>query len=172
LEINFNDCTNVSKLFLSSDKMVGIYNKIKNGLNWLKGKAAKYVAPVVSTLGDFANSEFVQGAAGLLTPALNMAIPGLGTGISKGLQWAGQAGDIAKGLAEGYAEYGDDFSLEDMYKNVTSGKYKSGKKSKKRIPGGIDLSKRPDDLHPRIELKALMPAEDEFRTGSFVEELD
>jgi hypothetical protein len=136
--------------------MVGIYSKIKNGLNWLKGKAAKYVAPVVGQLGDLANSEFVQGAAGFLNPFLNSVAPGLGTGISTGLSYLGKAGDIANGLAADYKEKGDDFGFTDMYKNITSGKY-----TKNRVPKGIGLSKRPDELHPRIELKALPEPEEE-----------
>ncbi|GHU18258.1 hypothetical protein FACS189472_06320 [Alphaproteobacteria bacterium] len=149
--------------------MVGIYAKIKNGLNWLKGKAAKYVAPVVSKLGDFADSDFVQGLAGLATPALDMAIPGLGTGISKGLNWIGKAGAIAKGLSADYNERGDDFGVGDIIKNVATGKYDKYRKNK--IPDGIKFAKRPTDLHPRIELKAL-PSGDETYTGSYVEELD
>jgi hypothetical protein len=146
--------------------MVGIYNKIKNGLNWLKGKAAKYVAPVVSGFGDFASSDFVQGAAGLLTPALDMAIPGLGTGISKGLEWAGKAGDVAKGLAADYKTLGDNFGFVDMFNNVRSGKY-----TKK---GGINLAKKPTDLHPRIELKSITSGDDDgdIETASLVEEID
>ncbi|GHU18479.1 hypothetical protein FACS189472_06860 [Alphaproteobacteria bacterium] len=101
--------------------MVGIYAKIKNGLNWLKGMAAKYVAPVVCKLGDFADSDFVQGLAGVVTPALDMAIPGLGMGINKGLDWAGKAGAIAKGLSADYAEQGDDFGVGDIFKNVATG---------------------------------------------------
>jgi hypothetical protein len=150
--------------------MVGIYSKIKNGLNWLKGKAAKYVAPVVGTLGDLANSEFVQGAAGFLNPFLNSAIPGLGTGISTGLSYLGKAGDIANGLAADYKEQGDDFGFTDMYKNITSGKYTN---KKNRVPKGVGLSKRPDELHPRIELKALPEPEgnDEYN-GPVIEEVD
>jgi hypothetical protein len=52
-----------------------------------------------------------------------------------------------------------------MIKNVASGKYT------KRGPKGIDLAKRPDQLHPRIELKALPPPDGNYN-GSYVEELD
>ncbi|GHU23250.1 hypothetical protein FACS189472_16240 [Alphaproteobacteria bacterium] len=150
--------------------MVGIYAKIKNGLNWLKGKAAKYVAPVVSKLGDFADSDFVQGLAGVVTPAIDMAIPGLGTGIRKGLDWVGNAGAIAKGLSADYQEQGDEFGVGDIIKNVATGKY-----SKYRRGGdGIKFAKRPNELHPRIELKALPSADDNeySKSGSYVEELD
>jgi hypothetical protein len=149
--------------------MVGIYNKIKNGLNWIKGKAAKYIAPIVSGFGDFASSDFVKGAARLLTPALDMAIPGLGTGINKGLEWAGKAGDVAKGLSEDYKTQGDNFGFVDMFNNVRSGKYT------KKSPGGINLAKKPTDLHPRIELKSIISGDDEYgeiKSASFVEEID
>ncbi|GHU22439.1 hypothetical protein FACS189472_15320 [Alphaproteobacteria bacterium] len=151
--------------------MVGIYNKIKNGLNWIKGKAAKYVAPIVSKLGDFADSDFVQGLAGIATPALDFAIPGLGTGISKGLDWVGKAGAISKGLMNDYNEQGDDFGVGDIIKNVATGKYA---KYRRNVPDGIKFAKRPDDLHHRIQLKSLPAPEDESgnRTGSYVEELD
>jgi hypothetical protein len=149
--------------------MVGVYSKIKNGLNWLKGKAAKYVAPVVGTLGDIANSDFVQGAAGFLNPFLNSVAPGLGTGISTGLSYLGKAGDIANGLAEDYKEKGDDFGFSDMYDNIRSGKY-TNRKSK--VPKGIGLSKRPDELHPPIELKSLPGREDEDVVGPNIEEVD
>jgi hypothetical protein len=143
--------------------MVGIYNKIKNGLNWLKGKALKYVAPAIGKLGNFAQSDFVQGVSGFAQPILNTFVPGLGTGVSKGLEWLGGAGDIANGLAEDYQKQGDSFGFGDMYKNVTSGKYTKSRKTK--VPNGIKLSQRPDQLNDRIELKsdlkALMPAEDD-----------
>jgi hypothetical protein len=143
--------------------MVGIYNKIKNGLNWLKGKALKYVAPAIGKPGGFAQSDFVQGVSGFAQPILNSFVPGLGTGINKGLEWLGSAGDVANGLADDYKQQGDNFGFSDMYKNVTSGKYTKSKK--KKVPEGIKLSQRPDQLNDRIELKsdmlALMPPEDD-----------
>jgi hypothetical protein len=154
--------------------MVGIYNKLKNGLNWLKGKAMKYVAPVVGQLGDFANSDFVQGVAGLASPFLDTIAPGLGTGINKGLGWLGSAGDIANGLAADYKAQGDNLGFGDMFSNVTSGKY-SKKNAFASPKGGINLSKRPDDLHPRIQLKELTAGEDSGGKptfASYVEELD
>jgi hypothetical protein len=142
--------------------MVGIYNKIKNGLNWLKGKALKYVAPAIGKLGDFAQSDFVQGVSGFAQPILDTFVPGLGSGINKGLNWLGGAGDVASGLAEDYAKQGDNLGFGDMYKNITSGKYTKSKK--KKVPDGINLSQRPDQLNDRIELKsdmlALMPPDD------------
>jgi hypothetical protein len=88
-------------------------------------------------------------------------VPGLGTGINKGLEWLGSAGNVANGLAEDYKKQGDNFGFSDMYKNVTSGKYTK----KPKVPKGIGLSQRPDQLNDRIELKsdvlALMPPDDE-----------
>jgi hypothetical protein len=57
-----------------------------------------------------------------------------------------------------------------MYNNITSGKYTK----KNRVPKGIGLSKRPDELHPRIELKALPEPEpeDDGYAGPVIEEVD
>ncbi|GHU18299.1 hypothetical protein FACS189472_06410 [Alphaproteobacteria bacterium] len=118
--------------------MVGIFNKIKNGLNWIKGKALKYVAPAIGKLGDFAQSEFFQGIRKFGAPALDAVIPGLGTGINTGLDWLGKAGDTANGLSQDYRDQGDDFGYSDIFKNVASGKYAK----KRKIPGGIGLAKR------------------------------
>ena len=98
------------------NEMVGIYAKIKNGLSWLKGKALKNVAPVIGSIGDFANSSLVQGIAGLAAPALDSFAPGLGTGIKTGLGWVGNAGSIANGLARDYAEQGDNLGYTDIFK--------------------------------------------------------
>jgi hypothetical protein len=152
--------------------MVGIYAKIKNGLNHLKGAALKNVAPIVGTIGDIAQSDFMQGLAGMAGPVLDTFIPGLGMGINKGLSWIGKAGDIANGLTQDYALQGDQLGYSDIFKNVTSGKYtKSAQKSMPK--GGINLAQRPDQLHPRVELKALPPpGEYEPVTQSYVEEVD
>lgn len=153
--------------------MVGIYAKIKNGLNWIKNKGAKYVAPVVGGLGNIANSDLIQGAASFLNPYLNTVVPGLGTGISTGLSLIGKAGDIASGLAAHYDKLGENFSFSDMYNNVRSGKYSR----KSKLKDSIGLAKRPDELHPLIELKSL-PAPDDLNDtyprggGPIVEEID
>ena len=145
--------------------MVGIYSKIKNGLNWLKGKAAKYVAPIVGTIGDFANSDLVQGAASFASPFLDTVVPGLGTGIKTGLSWMGKAGDVANGLAADYEKYGNDFGISDMIGNVARGKY-NGKQQ--GVGAGINFAKRPDDLNSLIELKSL-PSPGQ---RSYVEEIE
>jgi hypothetical protein len=151
--------------------MVGIYAKIKNGLNYLKGTAFKNVAPIVGTLGDIAQSDFMKGIADFASPFLDAFAPGLGTGVNKGLSWIGKAGDIASGLAQDYAEQGDELGFGDMFKNITSGKYNKSQRSSPK--GGIDLAQRPDQLHPRVELKALPPpGEYNPVTKSYVEEID
>jgi hypothetical protein len=151
--------------------MVGIYNKIKNGLNWLKGKALKYVAPAIGKLGDLASNELLNGVVGVATPFLNTIAPGLGTGIGKGLDWLGNAGTIANGVAADYAEQGDKLGFGDIYTNIKSGKYNK----KRSVPKGIDLAERPEKLHERIELK-MLPAPDDYdgetASASFVEEVD
>jgi hypothetical protein len=113
----------------------------------------------------------------MASPFLNTIAPGLGTGINKGLGWLGTAGNIANGLAEDYKEQGDNLSFSDMFNNVKSGKYsKAGRKGVSKSPGGIDLGKRPEDLHPRIQLKQLTSGDEEEDAPksfkSFVEELD
>ncbi|GHU18322.1 hypothetical protein FACS189472_06490 [Alphaproteobacteria bacterium] len=150
--------------------MVGTYAKIKNGLNWLKGKAVKYVAAIVTKPGDVADSDFMQGLAKVITPALDTAMPGRGMAVDKGLDWVGKAGAISKGLSEDYSKLGKDFSFTDAIANVATGKY--DKYRTKQVLKGIQYAHRPDELHSRIQLKAL-PEPDAFtRTGSYVEELD
>ncbi|GHU24013.1 hypothetical protein FACS189472_17020 [Alphaproteobacteria bacterium] len=149
--------------------MVGIFNKIKNGLNWMKGKALKYVAPVIGKLGDFAQSDFVQGIRKLGAPMLDSVIPGLGTGINTGLDWLGKAGDVANGLSQDYQEQGDNLGYSDIFKNIATGKYVK----KRKVPDGISLAKNPDQLHERIQLK-MLPAPDDAQgvSASYVEEID
>jgi hypothetical protein len=160
--------------FYIKERMVGIYNKLKNGLNWIKGKAMKYVAPAVGQLGEWASSDLVKGVAGMASPFLDTIAPGLGTGINKGLGWLGTAGNIANGLSADYQEQGDKLGFSDMFANIKSGKYTKGK-TVASPKGGITLSKRPDDLHPRTQLKELTAGDDgEGRPtfASYVEELD
>jgi hypothetical protein len=148
--------------------MVGIYAKIKNGLNYSKGAALKHVAQIVGNIGDFVQGDFMQGLTNLAAPVLDTFVPGLGTGVSKGLSWIGKAGNIANGLAQDYATQGDALGFGDMFKNITSGKYTATGKT-----GGIALAKRADQVHPRLDLKALPPpGEYNPATGAYVEEID
>jgi hypothetical protein len=147
--------------------MVGIYSKIKNFFSDLGDKAKsvafEYVAPVVGKLGNIAGSEFVQGLATKAAPYLNGVIPGLGTGIQTALPWAKQIGDVANGAYKNYMQ-NPNYGFGDLINNVRNKKYGS------KVPKGIGLARRPDELHSRIELKAL-PSPDDM-PESFVEELD
>jgi hypothetical protein len=124
--------------------------------------------PILGKLGDLANSKFVRGAAGFASPLLNGFIPGLGSAIYKGLDYVSDYGSMAKNAADDYAQ--NNFGIAEGLKNWASGKYKNENYQKKKIDG-IKYAKRPEDLHPGIELKAL-PSGDENRNGSYVEELD
>jgi hypothetical protein len=139
--------------------MVGIYAKIKNGLNWIKDKAKNVVMPFMGKIGDFANNKTVQGLASWAAPALNGIVPGLGNGVSAAIPFLGKLGNTAKA----YLNDDDDFNSGELQPvplmNV------------KRKVGAIGLAQRPDTLHSRIELKALPAPEDE-PPRSFVEELD
>jgi hypothetical protein len=143
--------------------MVGIYAKIKNGLNWLQDKAYKNVMPIVGKIGDFAKSDLVKGAVGLISPALNGIVPGLGAGVSTGLDYLGRIGDMANNAAADYAA--NPFGIVEGIHNFTGGKYSRPSK-------GIGLARRPDKLHDRIKLKALPPADDETYSGPNITEVD
>jgi hypothetical protein len=145
--------------------MVGIYAKIKNGLNWLQDTAYKKALPFIGKLGDFAKSDLVKGVVGLAAPALNGIVPGLGAGVNAGLNYLGKFGDMANNAAADYAA--NPFGIVDGIQNFTSGKYNRPSK-------GIGLARRPDKLHNRIKLKALPPPDDEPKpyNGPNIEEID
>jgi hypothetical protein len=143
--------------------MVGIYAKIKNGLNWLQDKAYTKVMPVLGKIGDLADSSLVRGAVGMISPALNGIVPGLGAIANQGLDWASKIGGMARNAADDYAQ--NPFGVVEGIHNFTGGKY-SQKPSK-----GIGLARRPDKLHDRIKLKAL-PSPDDTYNGPIIEEVD
>jgi hypothetical protein len=134
--------------------MVGIWNKIKNGLTTLSNKVQKNLIPFVGKLGDFINSKSVQGIASFVSPALTAFNPALGAAVSTGMNFLGKLGNTVN-------EYTKQNSV---------------------------FSKRPDQLHERIQLKALPPpaseeddegddgdddtTTNEGYTGPVVEELD
>ena len=148
--------------------MVSIYSKIKNGLNWIKDKAFDKVIPMIGNLSDMINSDTVQGISGFATPMLNSLIPGLGSGINKGLSFLGSLGPYAKQLS---SDYKNNLGLSEMANKFMSGEY--NKPIKPRMDGkGIGLAKRPDELNPLIELKSDSNAIVPYRSKSYVEELD
>jgi hypothetical protein len=135
--------------------MVGIYSKLKTYFGKLGDGATKmaydYGLPLVSKIGKFANSPFVQGLASRAAPALDSFVPGLGTAVSKGLPFVSRFGDMAQ-------------SAIDYHRPPAFANAKSSARSRKGRIGlarGAGLAKRPDDLHERVQLKALMPADDE-----------
>jgi hypothetical protein len=111
--------------------MVGIYAKIKNGLNWIQNKALKNILPIVGKVGDVANSDLLNSILGYATPVLNSLAPNLGTGLQTVVNYAGKLGNIANNA---YADYQQNpFTMTDFAKNVASGKYggiKAGAKAK------------------------------------------
>jgi hypothetical protein len=156
--------------------MVGIYAKIKNGLNYIKDKAMKNVLPLIGTIGDIASNPTVQQFASMAAGGLNMLAPGFGTVVSKALPYISNLGNMAKSAHSDYmnneTEYGNNLGVVDIIGNVIGGDYGSvsGKPSRKVVSKGIGLAKNFNDLNPRIKLntsvKALMPP------GPVIEELD
>jgi hypothetical protein len=167
---------------LTLKKMVGLISKVKKFFSNLPEKidkaAYKYALPFLGTVGDVANSSLVQAGVNFAAPWIDTVAPGWGTGLRIGTSVAGKVGDIAnQSLQE---DWGGNFGITDFAKNVVSGKYGTNPfkdvvaftgPSPNPVPKGINLAKRPDTLHSRIQLKAL-PSGDEEYTGSFVEELD
>jgi hypothetical protein len=150
--------------------MVGIYSKLKTFVGKLGDGASSmvydYGLPFVKKVGDFAGSSFVQGLANRAAPVLDTFIPGLGSGLSKGLPFISKLGGMAQ-------------SAIDDYRPPAFASAKGGAKSRKRKIGlarGAGLAKRPDDLHDRVQLKALMPPEDDddltVAVPSSVDEVD
>jgi hypothetical protein len=138
--------------------MVGIWNKIKNGLNTIQNKVQQNLIPFVGKLGDFVNSKPVQTAASFITPALTAVNPALGTAVSTGMNFLGGLGNAAN-------EFTKNNSVLEMAQN-----YKKGK-----LTSPQDFAKRPNQLHERIQLKALPPAdenEDEEPIGEDEQEYD
>jgi hypothetical protein len=151
--------------------MVGIWNKIKNGFNTIQNKVEKNLIPFVGKLGDFVNSKGVQAAASFITPALTAVNPMSGTAVSTGMNFLGGLGDAAND----YAKNGSVLETAQNY-------------AKSKLMSAQDVAKRPDQLHERIQLKALPPADedesqdadedeepitgDEEYTGPVLEEVD
>jgi hypothetical protein len=112
--------------------MVGIYSKINKFFSKVGDTVNDNVLPVLGKIGDFVYSDLFQKVASYGTPAIDSFIPGLGTGINTVIPYISQAGKFAQ-------------------------KYSNLKPPVNTVPKGVYLSKRPDNLHNRIELKALPP---------------
>jgi hypothetical protein len=128
--------------------MAGIYSKIDKFFSKVADTVKDNVLPALGKIGDFVDSDLFQKVSSYATPAIDSFIPGLGTGINSVIPYIAQAGKFAR-------------------------KYSNNKPSTNSVPKGIYLSKRPDNLHSRIQLKSLPPPEDDStRPKSFVEETD
>jgi hypothetical protein len=126
--------------------IVGWYNKINKFFSKVADAVKDNVLPVLGTIGDFIDSDFTKTVAGYAAPAPNSLVPGLGTGLNSVLPYISQVGKFTRNFS-------------------------NPKPPMNSVPKGIYLSKRPDNLHNRIELKLLPPPDDYSRPRSFVEEL-
>jgi hypothetical protein len=124
---------------------VGIFSKAKNFFTSLPSKVSKYAPQFFGKLSDVLDSDVAKKLIGLAEPALNSVIPGLGTGLSTTLP------QLSK-FSRGIGNFGKGY-IPSQYKPV------------KEVP-----FKRPNELHERIQLKAL-PAPDSYN-GPTVEEID
>jgi hypothetical protein len=118
--------------------MPGIYNKINKFFSKVVDTVKDNVLPVPGKIGDFIDSEFTKTVAGYAAPALNSLVPGLGTGLNSILPYISQVGEFARNFS-------------------------NPKPPMNSVPKGIYLSRRPDNLHNRIELKSLLPPNDYSR---------
>ncbi|GHU19664.1 hypothetical protein FACS189472_09790 [Alphaproteobacteria bacterium] len=83
--------------------MVGIFKKIKDGLNWIKNKVVKNLLPYVGKLGDIVDSDALQTVIKAIAPVADTIIPGLGTGINTAREFISKAGSGARTLMKGFA---------------------------------------------------------------------
>jgi hypothetical protein len=128
--------------------MPGIYNKINKFFSKVVDTVEDNDLPVLGKIGDFIDSDFTKTVAGYAAPALKSLVPGLVTGLNSVLPYISQVGKFARNFS-------------------------NPKPPINNVPKGIYLSKRPDNLHNRIELKSIMPPDDNYsRPRSFVEEID
>ncbi|GHU19205.1 hypothetical protein FACS189472_08650 [Alphaproteobacteria bacterium] len=169
--------------------MVGIFNKIGKFFGKVKDVVKDTVLPTIGKIGDFMDSDAVQGIASFAAPALNTIVPGLGTGLGMALPFLSKLGKKAKGISK---EWNNNSNyLMDKVKEFSGASpkgdtspwlakanataYESNEPDEPSIPQGIQFARRPDALHSRIKLKQLPAAEDEYvgpRGESYVEEID
>jgi hypothetical protein len=82
-------------------------------------------------------------------PVLNSFVPGLGTGLNSALPFISILGKKARKILNDWSSYDN------------------------QVPRGIHPSKRPSDLHLRIQLKSLPPPDNYTpRQKSYVEEIE
>jgi hypothetical protein len=142
--------------------MPGIFNKINKYWDLLKNKVVNTILPTIANIGDLAGSDVVQGIASFATPVLNTIVPGLGSGLGLALPFISNLGKKARTIAK-------DWSANPDYLSDQIKEFAREKSQVKQVPKGIGLSRRPEQLHSRIQLKALP---DPDNSKSYVEELD
>ena len=109
--------------------MVGILNKIRRGLDWIGGLSKKYGVAVDAFTGL------------PISQVVNKVLPVVSTGL-----------DIANNSYDDYKADPKSFSLGGWLSNVVGGKYLGKNTTPKMVAKKPVVYKRPEDLHPRIEL--------------------
>jgi hypothetical protein len=92
--------------------MVGIYAKIKNGLNWIKNHIFK---SVVNMANKIVHNPFMNTLVKTAAPALNSLIPGLGTGINTGFEVVKNITPVAQQLISDHDKGG----IQNVAQNFT-----------------------------------------------------
>jgi hypothetical protein len=124
--------------------MVGIINKLSKYWDKFKNVAKNKVLPALGKLSDVMDSDVVNGITSLAFPALNSVVPGLGTGLGVAKNFISGVGKRAKGLSQEWDSNPNNF-LNNKLNQFVGG-------------NGIKYARRPNQLHPRIELKSSLPA--------------
>jgi hypothetical protein len=125
--------------------MVGIINKLSKYWDKFKNVAKNTVLPALGKIGDIMDSDVVNGITSLAFPALNTVVCGLGTGLGAAKNFISGVGKRAKGLSKQWDADPNNF-LNNKFNQFVS---------QQRVPSGMQFARRPDQLHPRIELKSL-----------------
>jgi hypothetical protein len=141
--------------------MIKIINKLSKYWDKFKNVAKNTVLPALGKIGDIMDSDVVNGITSLAFPALNTVVPGLGAGLSTAKNFISGVGKRAKSLSKQWEADPNNFLNNQLNQFVGQ-----------RVPKGIQYARRPDQLHPRIELKSLPEPENGQSFQSYVEEID
>jgi hypothetical protein len=130
--------------------MFGIWAKIKNGFNWIKDHIVK---PVVQTAGKVINNPFFNSLVKVAAPVLNSVMPGLGMRIQTGIGVAQRVIPVADQLLSDLDKGG----AHQVFQNATQGNYNKAlpQSVQRLIQSGVGLARRPNQLHNRLQLRAL-----------------
>jgi hypothetical protein len=152
----------MNNLFLFKyEKMgLGIWNKLGKFVDWDKDKAVNTAIPAIGKISDFINSNAVSSAVNWAAPVLNTIVPSLGTGISAALPMVQKFASSFNNQAQKFGS-----TLQNMNKPF------SEQQPTRNIKQGIGLARRPDTIHPRLELKDGSGIEYN-RNGSYAEVLE